>query len=121
MTPKDLVEQYYDNLVQKNSVWPTLFSDDIIFADASMSINQAGREAVIKSFEQFLKTVEDIRVKQLITENENVCAVVRYSYKNSEGEELSQDIAEIWKITGGKLSSLTIYFDITAYRRFIGA
>jgi ketosteroid isomerase-like protein len=121
MTPKDIVEQYYDNLVQKNAVWPTLFADDVIFADAGMNINQAGKEAVTKSFEKFLETIEDIRVKQIITENENVCAIVRYSYKNSEGEELSQDVAEIWKVKDGKLSSLTIYFDITAYRRFMGA
>ena len=120
MTPKELVEQFYDYLVQKNDAWSTLFSENITFADAGMNINQAGKEGVVNSFNQFLRSVEDIRVRQIIVENENVCAIVRYDYVNSERDKLTQDVAEIWLVKEGKLESLTIYFDITAYRTFIG-
>jgi len=38
---------------------------------------------------------------------------------NSKKEQMKQDVAEIWEVRGGKLASLTIYFDLTAYRRFM--
>ena|ERR1700722_5404254 len=120
MTPKELVEQFYDYLVQKNEAWSTLFSENMTFADAGMNINQAGKQNVINSFNQFLRSVEDIRVRQVIADNENVCAIVRYDYINSERDKLTQDVAEIWQVKEGKLNSLIIYFDITVFRQFMG-
>ena len=32
---------------------------------------------------------------------------------------MSQDVAEVWQVKDGKLTKLTIYFDLTAYRSFI--
>lgn len=120
MTPREIIENYYDNLEQKNDVWSTMYSDEITFSDAGMNINEAGNEAVTNSFKQFLKSVEDIRVRQLIVENENICAVVLYSFCNPEGEKMSQNVSEIWRVKEGKLNSLIIYFDFTAYRKFMG-
>ena len=76
MTPKEVVQKYYDNLAQKNETWNTLFADDITFSDSAMNMNEAGKDAVTNSFNRFLKGVEDLRVKLMITENETVCAVV---------------------------------------------
>jgi hypothetical protein len=33
---------------------------------------------------------------------------------------LHQDDAEVWRIEGGEIASLTIYFDITEFRTFMG-
>ena len=38
--------------------------------------------------------------------------------RNSTG--LQQDDAEIWTIVDGKITALTIYFDITEFRAFMG-
>ena len=47
-------------------------------------------------------------------------AVVSYDYVSPTGGKLHQDDAEIWKIVDGKIAALTIYFDITAFRAFMG-
>lgn len=119
MTPKEVVWQYYDNLAQKNDKWASLFAEDITFSDSAMNINEAGKDAVTKSFEQFLKGVEDFRVKLMIGENETVIAIVNYDFVNSHEEKFNQDVAEVWKVKDGKLSSLILYFDITAFRNFV--
>src|SRR5579862_7433115 len=112
MTPKEIVWQYYDNLAQKNDKWAPLFAADITFSDSAMNINEAGKDAVTKSFEQFLIGVEDLHVTLMIGENETVIAIVNYNFINSHGEKFNQDVAEVWKVKDDKLSSLVLYFDI---------
>ena len=59
-------------------------------------------------------------MQQLIVEGPNAAAVVSYDYVNQAGGRLHQDDAEIWKIDNGEIVSLTIYFDITEFRSFMG-
>ena len=119
MTSKELVQQYYDNLAQKNEAWQSLFADDMTFSDSAMNMNEAGKDAVINSFNQFLKSIEDLRVKLMVAENETVIAIVSYDYVNQHEEKMNQDVAEVWQVKDGKLSSLVLYFDFTAFRNFI--
>lgn len=119
MSTRDLVESYYNSLNNKNDKWQELYSDDANFADASQTLNAKGKIEVIQSFTPFLKGVEDIKVKQIIIEDEYACAVVNYNYRNPKGEKMSQDVAEVWEVKDEKLGKLTIYFDLTAYRNFM--
>jgi hypothetical protein len=32
---------------------------------------------------------------------------------------MQQDVAEVWRVSEGKLARLTLYFDLTAYRAFM--
>jgi hypothetical protein len=50
-TTKEIVQNFYQALAQKNA------SDDIIFSDSGLKIHEEGREAVIKSFDRFLQAV----------------------------------------------------------------
>lgn len=59
-------------------------------------------------------------MQQLIVEGNDACAVVSYDYLSPAGARLHQDDAEIWKIVDGKIAALTIYFDITEFRTFMG-
>ncbi len=115
----DLVQSYYDSLAQKNDTWQGLYSEDAVFSDASQTLNAKGKAAVVQSFIPFLKGVERVKVKQMIAEGDNVCAIVGYDYVNPKGAKMSQDVAEVWKVRDGKLTKLTIYFDLTAYRAFM--
>lgn len=99
--------------------WQELYSEDAVFSDASETLNAKGKNAVIQSFTPFLKGVDTIKLRQLIIENDNACAVVEYVYVNSKGEELCQDVAEVWETKNEKLFRLTIYFDLTLYRNFM--
>jgi len=119
MSTRGLVQNYYDSLNQKDDKWQELYSKDAVFSDASQTLNAKGKIAVIQSFTPFLKGVEEVKVKQMIVEGGNACAIVGYEYVNPRGEKMSQDVAEVWEVKNEQLTKLTIYFDLTAYRNFM--
>jgi ketosteroid isomerase-like protein len=119
MTTKDLVLSFYDGLAKKNDGWQKHLAEDVVFTDAGMNIHEVNKQGFIKSFDNFLRGVETVRVTQLIVENENACAIANYDFVSPRGGKLNQSVAEIWKTADGKLVSLTIYFDLTAFRNFM--
>jgi ketosteroid isomerase-like protein len=58
-------------------------------------------------------------VSELVDENDRACAIVDYVYINSKGERMKQPVAELWRTKDEKLTELTVYFDLTAYRHFM--
>ncbi len=121
MTIREVIQNFYDSLAQKNDAWQKNLAEDVIFSDASNRLHAEGRDAFIKSFIPFLRSVEKVQVKQWIVEDGNACAVVSYDYVSPRGNRLHQDDAEVWKIADGKIESLTIFFDITEFRNFMAS
>ena len=119
MTTQDLVQSYYDSLNQKDDRWKDLYADDAVFADASQTLLAKGKEAVIQAFIPFLKGVAGLKVSQTIVEGEKACFIISYTYVNRKNERMDQDVAEVWEARSGKLARQIIYFDLTAYRRFM--
>jgi ketosteroid isomerase-like protein len=120
MTVQEIIKNFYDGLAQKNNEWQKHVSESIVFSDASKKLHAEGKEAFIQSFTPFLRAVEKVHMKQLIVEDTNACAVVSYDYVSPTGGKLHQDDAEVWKVVDGKIVALTIYFDITEFRSFMG-
>lgn len=121
MEIKELLQQYYTSLSQKNDEWQDFYAENAVFSDASHKLKAEGKAAVIHSFIPFLKGVEHISIKQLIAEGEYCCAVVTYYYINPKGEKMNQDVSEVWKVVNNKLAKLSLYFDLTAYRDFMSS
>ena len=119
MSTKELIQSYYNSLNRKDDRWQELYSDDAFFADASQTLVAQGKEAVIQAFVPFLKGVVGLKVSQEIVEGERACFIISYTYANRKNERLDQDVAEVWEVRNGKLAKQIIYFDLTAYRRFI--
>ena len=119
MSTKELIQSYYNSLNRKDDRWQELYSDDAFFADASQTLVAQGKEAVIQAFVPFLKGVVGLKVSQMIVEGERACFIISYTYVNRKNERLDQDVAEVWEVRNGKLAKQIIYFDLTAYRRFI--
>jgi ketosteroid isomerase-like protein len=120
METKDVIQRFYDGLARKDSSWQDNLSENVAFSDASGKLNAQGREAFIGSFSGFLRAVDKVQVKQLIVDGPNAAAVVSYDYVNPAGGRLHQDDAEVWRVEHGLIASLTIYFDITEFRGFMG-
>ncbi len=120
MTVQEIIKNFYDGHAQKNNEWQKNVSESIVFSDASKKLHAEGKEAFIQSFTPFLRAVEKVHMKQLIVEDTNACAVVSYDYLSPTGGKLHQDDAEVWKVVDGKIVALTIYFDITEFRSFMG-
>jgi len=120
MTTQEILQNFYDSLGNKNDGWQKHLAEDVKFSDASKKLHAEGKGAFIQSFTSFLRAVENVQLKQMIIEGASACAVVGYNYVSPSGEKLHQDDAEVWKIVDGKIYSLTIYFDITEFRNFMG-
>jgi ketosteroid isomerase-like protein len=120
MTVNEIVQHFYEGLAQKNNTWQDHLAENVAFTDASDQLRAQGKAAFIQSFSAFLRSVEQVQVKQLIVEGSDACAVVSYDYVSPKGAKLHQDDAEVWRIVDGKIVALTIYFDITEFRNFMG-
>jgi ketosteroid isomerase-like protein len=120
MDTKDVVQRFYDGLARKDGSWQDNLTESVAFSDASGKLNAHGRDAFIQSFSGFLRAVDTVELKQLIVEGPNAAAVVSYEYVNATGGRLHQDDAEVWQVENGQIASLTIYFDITEFRSFMG-
>ncbi len=119
MSPLDVVRSYYDSQNKKDDRWKELWAEDAVFCDASRTLLANGRAAVIQSFTPFLKGVAALKISHTIVEGEQICAIVSYTYVNPKSAAMNQDVAEVWQVRGSQLASLTLYFDLTAYRRFM--
>ncbi len=120
MNVKEVISDFYTSLAQKTDAWQKNLAEDAVFSDASKKLHAEGRNAFIQSFIPFLRSVEKVQMKQLIVEDTNACAVVSYDYVSPQGAKLHQDDAEVWKVVDGRIVALTIYFDITEFRNFMG-
>ncbi len=120
MTTADIIRNFYESLAQKTEAWQRDLASDVVFADASNKLHAEGRDAFIQSFTGFLRAVEHVQLQQLIVDGNDAAAVVSYDYVSPAGGRLHQDDAEIWQIVDGKIAALTIYFDITEFRTFMG-
>jgi len=119
-TASQVIENFYDGMESKTNAWQQFLGDDVVFSDASHRLHAEGRQAFIQSFTPFIGSVVHVKLKQLIVEDPDACAVVSYDYVNPKGERLHQDDAEVWKVVDGRITALTIYFDITEFRTFMG-
>lgn len=120
MDTREVVQRFYAGLAAKDGRWQESLSDNVSFSDASGRLRAEGRDAFIQSFSGFLRAVSKVEAKELIVEGSNAAAVVSYDYVNPKGEHLHQDDAEVWRVENGKIAALTIYFDITEFRAFMG-
>lgn len=120
METRDVVRGFYDGLARRDESWQQNLAQDVVFADASGRLQARGRDAFVQSFTPFLRSVKRVELKQLIVEGSAAAAVVGYDYVNPKGDHLHQDDAEVWRIEDGQVVALTIYFDITEFRAFMG-
>jgi ketosteroid isomerase-like protein len=120
MATAAVIRQFYESLASKTDAWQQNLADNVVFADASQKLHAEGRDAFIQSFTGFLRAVEHVQSRQLIVDGTDAAAVVSYDYVSPTGGRLHQDDAEIWRVVDGKIAALTIYFDITEFRAFMG-
>jgi len=120
MDTRDVVRSFYDGLGRRDGSWQKNLAADVVFADASGRLQASGREAFVKAFTPFLSSVRGVELKQLVVDGSAAAAVVGYDYVNPKGEHLHQDDAEVWRVENGEVLALTIYFDITEFRAFMG-
>ena len=117
MNTKELLETYYNGLVQKNG-WDSVLSDNFSFVGGDMTKTTPieGKQAYIEVIKRFSQLFKTMRVKEMIIQDDKACVIGNYDYVFPNGKSINGDVAEIWKVKDGKLSSLTIFFDTLTFK-----
>lgn len=117
MKTKELLETYYKGLAQKNG-WDSVLSDNFSFVGGDMTKTTPieGKQAYIEVIKRFSQLFKTMRVKEMIIQDDNACVIGNYDYVFPNGKSINGDVAEIWKVKDGKLSSLTIFFDTLTFK-----
>jgi ketosteroid isomerase-like protein len=112
ITTKELLEIYYKGFAQKDG-WESVLSDDFKFIGGDMTNTTpiVGKQAYIEVIKRFALLFKTMRVKEMYVADDRASVLANYDYLFPNNKSINGDVAEFWKIKGGKLDALTIFFD----------
>ncbi len=115
MTTRDTIQGYFSSLKQKTS-WDSFLSDDLIFTSfTSPNKRVSGRAAYLQSTKRFYSMIAALEVRDLLVDGHKACALTRYELQPPGGPAFGSDVAEVFKVRDGKISSFDIYFDSSPF------
>ena len=111
MTTKTTIEGYFDKLKQKKD-WQSFLADDIVFTSFTSPVKQvAGKAAYLESTKNFYGGIIAFEVRDLLIDGDKACALTRYQLQRPQAPAFESDVAEIFRVHDGKITSFDIYFD----------
>lgn len=116
MTTRATIERYYESLRSKRA-WDSLFADDVTFTSFTSPNRQINdRSAFVEGTKRFYSMIVSFELRDLIVDGDKACGLARYELQAPNGgPRFSSDVAEIFTVTGGKITSFAIYFDTAPY------
>jgi ketosteroid isomerase-like protein len=115
MTTRDTIQGYFNSLKQKKE-WESFLSDDMIFTSFTNPIKRvSGRAAYLESTKRFYSMITSLEVRDLLVEGRKACALTRYGLQPPGGPAFGSDVAEMFEVRDGKISSFDIYFDTAPF------
>ena len=117
MTTKEILDLYYRGFAQKQG-WESVIADDFKFVGGDMTKTDPimGKQAYVDVIKRFSRLFRDMRVKEMIIDNDKACVIGNYDYVFPNGKSINGNVAEIWKIRDNKLAELTIFFDTLTFQ-----
>jgi ketosteroid isomerase-like protein len=117
-TTQETIQQYFDSL-QGRGDWGSLLADDVIFTSHAGPGRQiSGRDAFLQGTRGFYAMIANTQLRDIMVDGEKACALTRYRLQPPNGRAaFESDIAEIFTVRRGKISSFEIYFDTAPYPR----
>ena len=117
MLTKNTIEGYFSNLKQKKG-WESFLSDDVIFTSFTSPIRRiSGKAAFLESTKPFYAMITTMEVRDLIANGDKVCALTRYELQPPQKPAFTSDVAEVFRVRDGKITSFDIYFDSAPYSK----
>ena len=116
MTTRETIERYYQTLRNK-SEWESLFADDVTFTSFTSPNRQINaRGAFVEGTKRFYSMIVSFELRELIIDGDRACGLVRYELQPPDGgPRFASDVAEIFAVRDGKITSFGIYFDTAPY------
>jgi ketosteroid isomerase-like protein len=115
MTTKQAIEGYFEGLKQKKD-WQSFLADDMVFTSFTSPIKQVvGKKAFLESTKRFYGGILTFELGDVMTDGDKACALTRYQLQFPDAPEFQSDVAEIFRVRKGKITSLDIYFDTAPF------
>lgn len=113
---KELLDFYYKGFAQKSG-WEEVIADNFqyIGGDMTSPYPLLGKEAYIQVIKRFSQVFTEMRVQEMIIQDDQACVIGNYDFRFPNGEQMNGNVSEIWTARNGKLQSLRIYFDTKAF------
>jgi len=111
MTTKSTIEGYFSALKQKKD-WASSLADDMVFTSYTSPVKTVnGKAPYLESTKRFYSMIKAMEVRGLIVDGDRACALTRYELQPPERDAFQGDVAEVFRVRDGKISSFDIYFD----------
>ena|SRR5438105_4898061 len=116
MTTRDTIEAYFRSLGDKRG-WESFLSDDIAFTSFTSPIKRVtGKTAYLESTSRFYAMIGALEVRGLLVDGDKACALTRYDLQPPGRAGFASDVAEVFGVRDGKITSFDIYFDSAPFR-----
>jgi ketosteroid isomerase-like protein len=110
MSTESVLRDYFNRLERKD--WESLLADDLTFTSFASPIKQlTGKTAYLEATRRFFSMVVSVELRDLIVEGDKACALTRYQLRPPAGTVFQSDVAELFTVRDGRITSLGIYFD----------
>jgi ketosteroid isomerase-like protein len=115
---KELLDLYYTGLAKKEG-WEGALAESFQFTGGDMLNSKpiVGKNAYIEVIKRFSRLFVDVRPADMIIEGGKAYVTANYDYVFPGGKAVNGNVAEIWTSEGGKLTSLTIFFDTLSFNK----
>jgi uncharacterized protein YndB with AHSA1/START domain/ketosteroid isomerase-like protein len=115
MTTRETIQGYFNALTEKKH-WESFLSDDMTFTSfTSPTKRVSGRAAFLESTKRFYSMITALEVRRLIVDDDYACALTKYALKPPAGPAFDSDVAEVFEVRDGKITSFDIYFDTAPF------
>ena len=115
MTPRDTIQGYFSSLKQKTN-WDSFLSDDMRFTSfTTPNKHVSGRAAYLEATKRFYSMITALEVRDLLVDGQKACALTRYELQSPSGAAFHSDVAEVFEVRDGKITSFDIYFDSSPF------
>jgi ketosteroid isomerase-like protein len=115
MATSDTVADYFTHL-EHGVGWESFLADDMVFTSFTAPMKQVtGRAAYLESTKRFYSMIRGLEVRKVIVDGDNACALTRYELQPPAGPLFQSNVAEVFGVRDGKITSFDIYFDSSPF------
>lgn len=115
MTTKDTIESYINSLNQKHG-WESFLADDMTFTSFTSPVKRvSGRAAYLDATKRFYGMIVGLEIRELLVDGNKACALTHYELQAPSGAAFASDVAEVFGVRDGKITSFDIYFDSSPF------
>jgi ketosteroid isomerase-like protein len=115
MTTRATVQAYFDRL-KLHADWQTLFADGVVYTQyTSPQKRLEGKTAFLDGTKRFYSSVASLAVRNVLVEGPEACVTTHYLLQRPAGLPIESDVAELFEVHDGKITSFSIYFDTAPF------